>query len=108
MQDMVGSCKEIKNLLEKSFQKIKISHQSKKQLAKKKKCLTKLLFQSISKSNYCFKIAFLIYQKIAPQERNGPTRCTILEESPGYTFHMYTSLLNPLCIHLNSIKLADL
>ena len=37
MQDMVGSCKEIKNLLEKSFQKIKISHQSKKQLAKKKK-----------------------------------------------------------------------
>ena len=48
-----------------------------------------------------------MYQKIVHHESNGPSRCAILEESPGYTFHMYTSLLDPLCIHLNSIKLTD-
>ena len=51
--------------------------------------------------------AFLMYQKIVHHESNGPSRCAILEESPGYTFHMYTSLLDHLCIHLNSIKLTD-
>ena len=48
MQDMVGSCKEIKNLLEKSFQKIKISHQSKKQLAKKKNAWPSCSFNQLA------------------------------------------------------------
>ena len=31
-----------------------------------------------------------------------------VEMSTGYNFHMYTSILNPLYIRLNSIELIDL
>lgn len=96
--------------------------------SKSEKYLTKteLLCQSISKSNYCFKInfvfghytskygkfcvskLFLCIRKLCIKKVIAQPVVPFLIHHTGYTFHMYTSLLNPLCIHLKSIKLTDL